>query len=72
MSNHNRVLSSAEIQFNNHCAEYKELLEFTRKALEANQKLIADAEALSSRLARQYDALRSIQEVIVEFKSEAK
>ena len=66
------MLSSAEIQFNNYTSENKELLEFTRKALEANQKLIADAEALSTRLAKQYDALRKMQEVIVEFKSEVK
>ena len=72
MSNHNRVQSSAEIQFNNHCAEYKELLAFTRKSIAEYEKVIADANANVERLTKQYDALRSIQEVIVEFKSEVK
>ena len=72
MSNHNRVQSSAEIQFNNHCAEYKELLTFTRKSIAEYEQVIADANANVERLTKQYDALRSIQEVIVEFKSEVK
>ena len=64
--------SSAEIQFNNHCAEYKELLAFTRKSIAEYEQVIADANANVERLTKQYDALRSIQETIVEFKSEVK
>ena len=72
MSNHNRVQSSAEIQFNNHCAEYKELLTFTRKSIAEYEQVIADANAHVERLTKQYDALRSMQEVIVEFNSNQK
>ena len=64
--------SSAEIQFNNHCAEYKELLAFTRKSIAEYEQVIADANAHVERLTKQYDALRSIQETIVEFKSKVK
>ena len=72
MSNHNRVQSSAEIQFNNHCAEYKELLTFTRKSIAEYEQVIADANAHVERLTKQYDALRSIQGVIVQFNSNQK
>tara|TARA_A100001391_G_C5056134_1_gene274771 strand:+ start:1229 stop:1450 length:222 start_codon:yes stop_codon:yes gene_type:complete len=72
MSNHNRVQSSAEIQFNNHCAEYKELLTFTRKSIAEYEQVIADANAHVERLTKQYDALRSMQEVVVEFNSNQK
>lgn len=72
MSNHNRVQSSAEIQFNNHCAEYKELLTFTRKSIAEYEQVIADANAHVERLTKQYDALRSMQEVVVQFNSNQK
>lgn len=72
MSNHNRVQSSAEIQFNNHCAEYKELLTFTRKSIAEYEQVIADANVHVERLTKQYDALRSMQEVVVEFNSNQK
>ena len=64
--------SSAEIQFNNHCAEYKELLTFTRKSIAEYEQVIADANAHVERLTKQYDALRSMQEVIVQFNSNQK
>ena len=61
--------SSAEIQFNNHCAEYKELLAFTRKSIAEYEQVIADANANVERLTKQYDALVCMQTILSDFKS---